>query len=96
MLLEVGGRPYRAWSTGQRRRVDVALLLALQQTAQLAAGGTGWTVWVDEVGDGLDTEGRRLLVDVLHQLAEDRAVVVITHDEEMMRGLQPVHHVKLG
>ena len=69
-----GGLGYRATSGGERRRLDVALLLAF--------AGTG-TLFFDEVFDALDADGIEAVVRVLGELAADRCVVVITHSDEL-------------
>jgi DNA repair exonuclease SbcCD ATPase subunit len=69
-----GGLGYKASSGGERRRVDVALLLAF--------AGTG-TLFFDEVFDALDSDGIEAVVRVLSELAVDRCVVVITHSDEL-------------
>ncbi len=69
-----GGLGYKASSGGERRRVDVALLLAF--------AGTG-TLFFDEVFDALDSDGIEAVVRVLGELAQERCVVVITHSDEL-------------
>lgn len=71
---------YRACSTGQRRRIDVAIVLALAKLS-----GARGTLWFDEVFDGLDSEGVDRLAALLGDLAVDRAVVVVTHSREFGR-----------
>lgn len=75
-----GGRGYRAASGGERRRIDVALLLALADVAAAAHAQAGGTLWFDEVFDALDADGVGALGGVLAALAADRAVVVVTHN----------------
>jgi DNA repair exonuclease SbcCD ATPase subunit len=69
-----GGEGYKASSGGERRRIDLALLLAF--------AGRG-TLFLDEVMDALDDDGIEAVVDVLAELAKDRAVVLITHNESL-------------
>jgi DNA repair exonuclease SbcCD ATPase subunit len=88
--VDVGGgkwQPYRAASGGQRRRVDVALLMALSEVSAAAAGQSPGTLWFDEVFDALDGDGVRAICDALPDLAADRAVVVITHNAALAAGL---------
>lgn len=82
-----GGQGYAACSTGQRRRIDVALLLGL---AVLAEGSLGLKsdLWFDEVLDGLDAEGVARVLDVVVDLARDRKVVLISHNAELLEGLR--------
>lgn len=69
-----GGEGYRATSGGERRRTDVALLLAF--------AGQG-TLFFDEVFDALDSEGVQAICEVLGELSRDRCIVVISHNEEL-------------
>jgi DNA repair exonuclease SbcCD ATPase subunit len=81
-----GGHGYAGASGGQRRRIDVALLLALSEVAAAAHGTTPGTLFFDEVFDALDTAGVAAVCEVLGELAADRAVVVITHNAEVASG----------
>lgn len=74
-----GGYGYKASSGGERRRIDVALLLALAEVAQASHEQTGGTLFFDEVFDALDREGISAVSEALGELAQDRAVVVISH-----------------
>jgi DNA repair exonuclease SbcCD ATPase subunit len=92
------GYGYKASSGGERRRIDVSLLLALGEVAAGARGITPGTIFADEVFDALDEPGTEAVVDVLRELSQDRAVVVISHDEKLIRRLpEAVHwHVENG
>jgi DNA repair exonuclease SbcCD ATPase subunit len=79
------GFGYTASSGGERRRVDVALLLALAEVAAAASGTKGGTLWFDEVFDTLDNEGVERAISALRELAEHRCVVVITHSQAFTR-----------
>ena len=76
-----GGFGYKASSGGERRRIDVALVLALAQIAHATSGRTeaAGTLFFDEVFDALDEEGVDAVIGVLTELARDRAVIVISH-----------------
>lgn len=78
-----GDQGYLGASAGERRRVDVALLLALAELASARATGTSWQspIFFDEVFDSLDADGREAVVELMEDLAKDRCVVVITHDQ---------------
>lgn len=107
-----GGHGYRAASGGERRRIDVAILLALADIASAssqnldarrrlgegpATAGT-WangTLFFDEVFDTLDSDGLESVITIAHELAKDRAVVVISHSEELGSRLNPAVHVRL-
>lgn len=72
--------PYKAASGGERRRVDVALILALAEVSRAARGKARGTMFFDEVFDALDPPGVDAVSDVLDELGADRCVVVITHN----------------
>ena len=88
-----GGHGYKAASGGERRRIDVALLLALAEVAQAAHGrGNGSTLFFDECMDSLDRDGIVAVSAALRDLAQDRCVVVITHDPDLLEELRPAQH----
>lgn len=84
-----GGFGYRAASGGQRRRIDVALLFALAEVAAAAHATPPGTLWLDEVFDALDTDGIDAVCAVVEELAQDRAVVLVTHNPAMVERLRP-------
>ncbi len=89
----VGATEYREMSGGERRRLDVALLLAIADVA----GGKG-TLWFDEVFDSLDSAGRQGVAEALRDASQHRPIVVITHADELARALRPQQwiHVNNG
>lgn len=89
-----GGRGYKAASTGEQRRIDIAVLLALGDLAADARGlSDESTVFFDELFHGLDEEGFEAAVAMLKQLATKRCVVVITHSEALQTALAPDLHL---
>lgn len=78
-----GDGGYLGASAGERRRVDVAVLLALAELADGAAQGRRWRspVVFDEVFDGLDEDGREAVVELMTTIAQERLVILITHNE---------------
>jgi DNA repair exonuclease SbcCD ATPase subunit len=78
-----GGFGYPALSSGERRRVDVAVVLALADMAAQATGTGNGTMWLDEVFDSLDPAGISGVCEALSALSSSRAVVVITHSDEL-------------
>jgi DNA repair exonuclease SbcCD ATPase subunit len=90
-----GGRSYKSASGGERRRVDLAISLALGEVASAAVGAQPGTMWIDEAFDNLDEAGRTAASMVLSKLAETRCVVVISHDAGLeLDGV--VHRVRIG
>ena len=78
-----GGYGYRAASGGERRRIDVALLLALSEVAAAAHGREPGLLVFDEVFDALDDDGVHAVAEVLGELAQERQVLVITHSKTL-------------
>ncbi len=92
--LKVRGRPYASCSGGERRRVDVALLLALRELA-VAAHGRDGSLLCDEVFDALDTQGQADVAAALAEMAQERMVLVVTHSPDLVRALRPTAHVQV-
>jgi len=90
-----GGYGYKAASAGERRRIDVALLFALSEISSAAHGTMAGTLFVDECFDGLDSVGVPRVVEAVRELANRRAVVVISHDEDLKDLLDPALHLKI-
>lgn len=93
-----GEGDYLGASGGERRRFDVAILLALAEVARAANGSGAGTIFFDEVFDALDREGQAMVAEALRELADERAVFVITHSEDLARDLHAdmFVHVKEG
>lgn len=90
------GGQYRACSGGERRRVDVAVLLALAEVRAAAAGTVPGTMFFDEVFDTLDADGIAAVAEALREIAGDRCVVVITHAEELADELEAVARIAIA
>jgi DNA repair exonuclease SbcCD ATPase subunit len=74
---------YGAASKGQRRRLDIAVLLAFRAVMARRAGVACDQLFVDEVFDGLDAVGCAVVVEILREIALGAPVVVITHDRNL-------------
>lgn len=88
-------RPYIALSGGERRRVDVSLLMGLAEVAQAANGVYGGTLFLDEAADALDSEGVASLCATLNEMSATRSIVVITHNPEIMQQIKAVQRINL-
>ena len=90
------GHGYRGLSEGEKKRVDLALLLALGDLTASAQGRAPGTLWFDEALDPpLDAEGAAQVGEALRELAEGenpRAVVVIAHSPDVALYLRPDVH----
>lgn len=91
-------RGYKSFSGGERRRIDVAALMALKELRGAALEHHAGTLWFDEVFDALDTIGVDGIVEVLRELTKDRTAIVITHSTVLAAKLSPAvrYHVQDG
>lgn len=96
--LNISGLPhnfgYKASSGGQRRRLDIALLLALSDLVR-GDSDTNSTLFFDEVTDALDVDGIESVSSVLNRISLNRCVVLITHNPEVVDAVRPSLHIKL-
>ncbi len=91
-----GGAGYGASSGGERRRVDIALLLAIAEVASAASGRSGGTLFFDEVLDHVDDEGVDAVCSAIGTLAADRCVVVISHSPTLIERIPVTRHLHLA
>lgn len=90
LKLKLGDRQYKELSRGQRRRVDLAILLAC---SQLHGGGTvKHALFLDECLDGVDKAGCDAFASLLEAVAENELVIVLTHSEELAGRLRGIHY----
>jgi DNA repair exonuclease SbcCD ATPase subunit len=82
---------YDSLSGGQRRRIDLALLLAISETASAADPRIpkDSTLFFDEAADALDEEGLEAFARVAEALAKDRCVVLISHQPGLIARFAP-------
>jgi len=84
-----GGHGYKASSGGERKRIDIAVMLGLGDIARRLRGERGSTLFFDEAFDALDEAGLAAVVGVLRDLAQDRAVMVVSHSTTLIEMLKP-------
>ena len=71
-------------SGGQWRKMEVATDLALMDVVETVEDTRVPVLFLDECLDGLDAEGRRRMVRLLHELRSSRSTIfVVSHDETM-------------
>jgi DNA repair exonuclease SbcCD ATPase subunit len=91
-----GGEGYKACSSGERRRIDVALLFGLGEVASAARGGRQSTMWCDEILTHLDEDGIAGAVEAIREVARERCVVVIEQERNIaVEMLHPDRVVRL-
>lgn len=83
------GNPYvyYAMSTGQRRRLNLAVSQAFAHIMMLNAGAVPSLVFLDEVSTNVDGSGIVGIYNMIQELAEDRMVFITTHDQSLLQML---------
>jgi DNA repair exonuclease SbcCD ATPase subunit len=72
---------YKALSGGERKRVSLAITLALNDLLILTGKSVSNFVFFDEVADSLDTIGVRGLYNLLLEQTKKKRIFVITHND---------------
>ncbi len=83
---------YQGLSSGERRRVDVAVMFAMSEISRMLNNLDISTLFLDEVMDSLDDDGKLLAIDALHKVAETTPIVIVSHDTTLMTELRPDMH----
>jgi len=81
---DMGTRPYEMYSGGEAFRINFALRVALSKMLAHRAGAPLQTLILDEGFGTQDPRGREAIVDALHAIADEFALILaITHIEEL-------------
>lgn len=93
----VDGSPYiyHAMSTGQRRRLNLAVSQSFAHIMMLSSGSIPSVVFLDEVTTNVDPLGVQGIYNMICELAEERQVFVTTHDPDLIRMLQTADTLQL-
>lgn len=79
---------YISLSGGEKNRVDLAIMLALQQIPALLQKETIDIILFDEIGGFLDDEGIEALYILLRELNETKKLFIITHNSTLKNKLR--------
>jgi len=79
-----GSKVYYGNSDGERRRIDVCILLAIQDLVKSYSTREWNTLIFDEVFDTLDGAGIEHLIELLRSL-EDKSIFLITHSSHIKK-----------
>jgi len=75
-------------SGGEKKRVSLAVMLALNDLLLLTGKERSNIIFFDEVADTLDAQGVNDLFEVMKELSVEKKVFIITHNEEFISLLQ--------
>lgn len=82
---EFGASEYKGDSSGEKRRVDLCVLFALQKVAMLRSKNNFNVLWIDEIFDSLDISGVEQAVSLLEDEADTYPTIfVISHSSELI------------
>jgi DNA repair exonuclease SbcCD ATPase subunit len=80
----VGAEDYNTASGGEKKRLDVAMIMALRDLIQWQSGANRMDLFVaDEVFDSLDENGASRLCELLREMAG--LVFVVSHNEDLKK-----------
>lgn len=84
-----GGDSYISNSSGEKRRIDVAINLALQDLIASRANKKLNIMFMDEVLDTLDRQGTDSVIELLMEIAKDKSsIFVISHNDDIQSYFQ--------
>jgi len=78
---------YHAMSTGQRRRLNLAVSQSFAHIMMLSAGSIPSIVFLDEVSTNVDLSGNIGIYKMIMELSQDRQVFITTHDQSLLQML---------
>ena len=79
-----GANVYPGNSDGERRRIDICILLALQDLIATRASKVWNTVIFDEIFDALDRTGIEHVIDLFRSFT-DKSIFIISHSEDIKK-----------
>lgn len=86
---------YSALSGGEKRKIDIAVLLALQSLLVLSDKDKSNLIFLDEVADGLDEKSIFGLCSLLNELKKEKLIFVITHNPHLKSLLDETKKINL-
>jgi DNA repair exonuclease SbcCD ATPase subunit len=74
---------YEGASKGQKKRLDLALLLSFREVVANRSQASITQLFADELFDGLDRSGTDSVVDLLRDITDTCPVILVTHDDRL-------------
>ena len=88
----VNGKGAGAFSTGERRLLEIAITLSLMTLLKTAGMNLEFLI-LDEALDGLSTTSKANVLKIISDLSKDYQVIMISHDDMIKR--HPGHIIKV-
>jgi DNA repair exonuclease SbcCD ATPase subunit len=85
---------YKSYSSGEKGRIDTAILLALQNLIFSRGANNSNLIIFDEIFEHLDIIGIERTVNLLKEEAKDKAIYVISHQNEFADYFENVIMIK--
>ncbi len=70
-------------SGGERRRINIAVMLSLQSLLQFTGKETSDILFFDEITENMDAEGTQGLYILLSELKKENTIFLITHNDQL-------------
>ena len=70
-------------SGGERRRINIAVMLSLQSLLQFTGKETSNVLFFDEITENMDAEGTQGLYILLAELKKENTIFLITHNDQL-------------
>jgi DNA repair exonuclease SbcCD ATPase subunit len=86
---------YHAMSTGERRRLNLAVSQAFAHVMSISTGTNPSLVFLDEVSTNIDPLGVQGIYSMICELAEEKQVFITTHDHDLLKLLETAHVIRL-
>tara|TARA_R110002012_G_scaffold284549_2_gene475374 strand:+ start:5901 stop:7511 length:1611 start_codon:yes stop_codon:yes gene_type:complete len=71
-------------SGGEKKKVSLAVMLSLNDLLRLSGMDKSNIIFFDEIADSLDREGVKGLCELMDELAEDKKIFIISHNEYLL------------
>jgi len=87
--IKCGGREIQhiSLSGGEKRKINIAIMLALQDLLAIVTGSNTNLLFLDEIAENLDTDGVNGLYILMLELRKSRDLFVITHNNNLKSAL---------
>lgn len=86
---------YHAMSTGQRRRLNLAVGHSFAYITELSNDSIPNLIFLDEVTTNIDPAGVLGVYKMIKEISENKKVFITTHDQELLRMLEGESKLKL-